>query len=215
MMAFLWILGGCIIVSVAYVLPGHSPDLWPNINSAGIALLVYLASLLGLYGSRVELTRRRRFMISGAVVFFIAVAIFSWRQMQDQSEWQRHELSVIGGTIARGIYLSEVPDSLLTVLHQYHQQTGKHRRSLGQLYAAQYPPGTPGDAWSSMAQMGRPDPPNDIFLTSISDSQVVIVARHPWYKGRQASFVNEHGTTGTVQIRYTLTTKGIEYVTEN
>lgn len=214
-MVALWLLIGCILVTITFFLPGQSSELWPNINSAGIALLLYLAALLGAFSRKQDITRLRKNLVLIAAVIAVAGAAFAWVQMEDQSRWQRERLGIIGSTIARGIYLSMIPDSLLAVLEAYHKQSGKTRKSLGQIYKERYPPGVPGDAWSSMEPSGRPNPEDDVFLKEISDTHVVLVARHPWYKGKEASFVNERSLTGTVQIRVTLTEKGIDYVTEN
>lgn len=214
-MVALWILIGGVVVTVAFLLPGHSTELWPNINSAGVALLVYLAALLGAFWRKSDLTVRRRSIVLGLSVTAIVGTVFAWRQMEEQAHWQHDRLQEIGSDINRGIYAASVPGSLLKVLEQYHGQTGKARKTLGQIFQERHPPGAAGDAWSSMEQSGRPDPPDDIFVTEISDTHVVLVARHPWYEGKDMSFKNFAGPTGMLQVRATLTEKGVRYVTEN
>lgn len=214
-MIALWILIGGVIVTVAFFLPGHSSELWPNINSAGTALFGYFVALLWRFWRRSDLSQKRRVVVLLLAVLAFGGTTLSWRQMKAQSYWQRDRLNDIGATITRGIYTSMVPDSLLTVLDAYHRQTGRLRTSLGEMYRAHFPPGDVGDAWSTMEATGRPDPVDDVFLTAISDTHVVLVARHPWFEGRDTSFVNAAGVTGMVQVRVTLTEKGIEYVTEN
>ncbi len=214
-MIILWLIVGCGLVSVAFFLPGHSTDLWPNINAAGIVLLLYLAALLGWFSRRKDLSVRRRYVVVAVAIVGIAAGAFAWMQMEDQSEWQRHKLGEIGTVISRGIYSFMVTDSLLVVLDEYHHQQGKTRMTLGQMYRKRYPPGNVGDAWSTMRPTGMPNPPNDVFLTAISDTHVVLVARHPWYRGKNNAFVTCDGPKGTVQVRATLTEKGLQYVTEN
>ncbi len=214
-MVALWLIVGCVLVSVAYFLPGHSPDLWPNFNAAGIAVLVYLLALLIMFVRRKDLTTRRRTIVTVLAVIAIGGGIFAWTQMQSQTEWQRRQLGKIGSIIGRGIYTAFLSDSLLAVLDDYHHQTGRKKMTLGQIYRKRYPPGRAGDAWSSMASTGRPNPPVDMFLDAISDTQIVVIARHPWSKGTEASFVNYRGPTGTIQVRCTLTEKGLQYDTEN
>ena len=87
--------------------------------------------------------------------------------------------------------------------------------TLGQVYRKRYPPGKAGDTWSSMTPTGMANPPNDVFLTTISDDRIVLVARHPWFRGRDGSFMTYNGPKGTIQIRATLTEKGLQYDTEN
>ncbi len=214
-MVALWLIVGCVLVSVAYFLPGHSPDLWPNFNAAGIAVLVYLLALLIAFVRRRDLTARRRTIVGILAVLAIGGGIFAWTHMQSQTEWQRNQLGKIGSVIGRGIYLSYLSDSLLAVLDDYHHQAGTKKMTLGQIYKKHYPPGTVGDGWSSMAPTGRPNPPIDVFLDAISDTQVVVIARHPWWRGKESSFANYKGPIGTIQVRCTLTEKGLQYDTEN
>jgi hypothetical protein len=214
-MVVLWLIVGCLVVSVAFFLPGHSSELWPNINSAGLALLVYLGVLLGKFSRSKHLTLRRRGSILAIAILVVIAGVFSWKQMEDQSQWQRHKLGEIGTIIGRGIYTAMITDSLLSVLDDYHHQRGKTKVSLGQIYRKRYPPGNIGDPWSSIRPTGRPNPPDDIFLAAISDTQVVLVARHPWYRGQDTSFATYNGPRGTLQVRATLTQKGLQYVTEN
>jgi hypothetical protein len=214
-MIVLWLIVGSIIVSVAFFLPGRSSDLWPNINNAGIGLLLYLAALLGVFSRSPHLTRRRRIVVIGVAVIAVVASVFSWRQMEDQTQWQRHKLGEIAAIIGHGIYQEMLTDSLLSVLDDYYHQKEKAKSSLGQVYRKRYPPGNIGDPWSSIRPMGMPNPPDDIFLAAISDTQVVLVARHPWYRGRDSSFVTYNGPQGTIQVRATLTEKGLQYVTEN
>ncbi|MCX6135102.1 MAG: hypothetical protein NTU47_14915 [Ignavibacteriales bacterium] len=214
-MVVLWLIIGCVVVSVAFFLPGRSPEVWPNINSAGIALLVYLVALLGVYSRSKHLTLRRRSTVLVIAALAILAGVFSWKQMEDQSKWQRQKLGEIGTIIGRGIYAAMITDSLLCVLDDYHHQKGKTKVSLGEIYRKRYPPGNVGDPWSSIRATGRPNPPDDIFLAAISDTQVVLVARHPWYRGEDTAFATYNGPKGTLQVRATLTEKGLQYVTEN
>jgi hypothetical protein len=214
-MIFLWLIVGCVLVSAAYFLPGHSSELWPNINVAGMVVLVYLAALLGAFARRKDLSARRRTVIVTIAAVVIVAGIFTWSQMEDQSQWQRHKLGEIGTTIGRGIYGAYITDSLLTVLDEYYHQQGKARMTLGQVYKKRFPPGNVGNAWSSFEPTGMPNPPKDVFLTEISDTKIVLVARHPWWHGKDAAFATFNGPRGTLQVRATLTEKGLQYDTEN
>jgi hypothetical protein len=214
-MIALWILLGSLLITAAFFLPGHSSELWPNINSAGIVLLLYLAALLGAFSSKTDVSKRRRIIVLVVAVISIAGGAFAWVQMEDQSQWQRRQLGKIATVIGRGIFTTMISDSLLPVLEDYHAQKGKAKKALGEMYRLRYPHATIGPAWSSMEPTGRPNPPYDVFLTELSDTHVVLVARHPWYKGNDAWFTNHAGLVGTLQVRATLTEKGLQYVTEN
>ena len=214
-MIFLWLLAGAVLVTAAFFLPGRSVELWPNINSAGIALLAYLAVLTVSFLRRSDLTARRRYVVLGVILIALGGTFFSWRQMDRTSHWQRQTLGEIGSIIGRGIYQAMVPDSMLAVLEAYHQQGTRGKRSIGEVYRQTYPPARVGPAWSTLEPTGMPNAPDDVFLTEISDTHVVLVARHPWYWGNDTSFVNVAGLTGKLQVRATLTEKGLRYVTEN
>ncbi len=199
----------------SFLLPGRSAELWPNINAAGFAALAYLAVLVIAFLRRADLSVRRRVIVTAIAVVGIGGTIFSWKQMDRTSHWQRQTLNEIATVIGRGIYLSMLPDSLLPVLDAYHQQSGGGRRTLGAIYRQHFPPGEVGDAWSTLAPTGMANPQNDVFLTEISDTHVVVVARHPWYHGNDAGFANAPDGQGRVQVRALLTEKGLRYVTEN
>ncbi len=214
-MVIRWLLAGCVLVSIAFFVPGRSSELWPTLNSAGIVVLVYLVALLATFLRSKDLAGRRKYGILAVALIGVLGCAFSWWQMEDQSRWQKKTLGEIGSIIGRGIYTSFVTDSLLSVLDEYHHQTGRVKLTLGQVYAKRCPPGKVGVAWSSFAQNGIPNPPDDVFLASISDTEVVLVARQPWYKGKDTTFATYQGPRGTLQVRATLTAKGVRYVTEN
>ena len=214
-MVVLWLIIGCVVVSIAFLIPGHTTEVWPNLNSAGIALLVYLAALLVAFYRSKHLSPRRRNGILVIAVVVILAGSLSWIQTYDQSRWQNHKLGEIGTVIGRGIYDAMITDTLLSVLDDYHHQKGKPRLSLGAVYRKRFPPGNVGDVWSTLKPTGMPNPPDDVFLHAISDTQIVLVARHPWFHGKDSAFATYHGPKGTLQVRATLTEKGLQYVTEN
>ncbi len=218
-MIFVWIVAGCVIVSVAYLIPGSGTELWPNLDAAGIALALFVVASLIAFARKQDVTPRRRITVLGFGILAIVLTSYTWSSVKERTEWQARQLGQTGSLISRGIYSVTISDSLLTVLEAYHTQQGGRRRSLGAIYGETMSAHPEGDSMSSIefswTENDDVTPPSDIFVVEVSDSHVVWVARHPWFKGRDPDFVGIGGIAGPVQIRATLTERGIFYASEN
>ncbi|MBI4427905.1 MAG: hypothetical protein HY562_02185 [Ignavibacteriales bacterium] len=212
-MMLLWLIGGLIVVSVAFLLPGSHPEVWPNLNVAGLAAGVYILAVIA-YTIRSPLTKKARtatWII--AVITVPALGVF-WTGMDSTSHWQQRTLLSIRATIGRGIIASEVPDTLLSILDEYHNPKGRgiRKMSLGKIFESRYPRTRVGD------NIHIPNSESDslrVFVSTLLDTIIVLEAQELYVKGRDPSFKNFNGRTGMVEERYILTAKGVNHESRN
>jgi len=215
-MVFIWLVVGIILASLAYFIPGKGTDLWPSINPAGIVIAVYLVALTA-YMARKPFQLKIR-IITWAIFLTCGVSLFiGWRTWDEESHWQRSTLLNILGVIFRGVNEVYTHDTLTVVLKTYYSPSNKPHQSLGQIFLSRHPE----------CRDGRPIPASQhtdsrpeydslyMYPVTVSDSEIVLAVSHKYAKGRDPAFKNINGKTGMVQIRQTLTPKGIRYESEN
>jgi hypothetical protein len=209
-MILLWLLGGIVLVTVAYFLPGQSPELWPSLNAAGIAVLVYLIALVA-YLVRQPFSTRTRVTVWASVILVCASIGSWWTGMDYTSHWQKETLLKIRGVIGRGILQATIPDTLMTVMKTYYEQGTKNKKSLGQVFKDRYP----GVAEGQQFPPSEFDMDRLLFAATIASDTVVLIGEDRVANGRKADFKNHDGKTGRIQSRGTLTVKGLSYESEN
>lgn len=210
-MIVLWLVAGIVAVTIAFFLPGNSPELWPGLNAAAIPLIVYLLAL-PIYTLRTPITFKARIIVWVAVLLVGAADFWSWTGMDRQSHWQHDQLLRINQVIVRGIMQAQIPDPLLKTLETYHRQGAKKKESLAKVFQRLNDGATVG------TDIHKPDFPSDnlrYVVQSLSDNQIVITGLHAFCAGRKPDFKNYSGRTGLVQEKYMLTEKGVTYESEN
>lgn len=217
-MVLFWLLVGVVVVSISFFIPGNSAELWPSLNAAGIAAAIYLLALF-VYIFRRPISMKGR-VIGATLVLIVGTAIVTvWMGLADTTHWQANQLQKIHSVIMRGILQSEVPDSMLVVLQDYHKQGRVKKASLGKLFLQKFPGATLGTNIHPPYTMNKP-PEADrdslrVFVTLLSDSMVVVTGTHAYSRGRNPDFVSYMGRKGTVQERFILTEKGIRHESDN
>ncbi len=209
-MVLLWLICGFVLVSVAFFIPGNQAEVWPNLNSAGTAALLYLLALVA-YTMRKPFGRKVQIAVWAATVVTLAALGMHWTGMDSTSHWQLKTLLSIREVIGRGIIHAEVPENLLTVLDKYPHQKGK-KGTLQQAFLGEYPGTKVGD------NIHKPSHDGDslrVYVASLLDTLVAVAAQEMYVKGRDPSFKNFSGRVGMVQERFTLTAKGIRHESEN
>jgi len=209
-MLLLWLICGFVLVSVAFFIPGDQAEVWPNLNSAGIAAFLYLLALVG-YTMRKPFGRKAQITVWAATLVTLGALGMHWTGMDSMSHWQQKTLLSIREVIGRGIIRAEVPESLLTVLDTFHHQKGK-KATLQQVFMNQYPGTKVGD------NIHKPNHETDslrVYVSSLSDTLIAVTAQEMYVKGRERSFKNFNERVGMVQERFTLTAKGVRHESEN
>ncbi len=207
----LWITAGVGVVSISYLIPRISTEYWPALNAAGIAAGAYFLVLVA-YIIR-SLLERRFQIIVGIMSFlvFLSTAV-SWTITQEHSEWSKHTIMRVRGTIGRNIMSFEMQKHLLPALEQYHLQKSEKRMSIGKVFQTLHPNGTTG---SNIHEKRYEGDELRVFIRSMTSDKVVLVSQESYVPGRNPNFQNHDGRKGMVQETFVLTEKGITHVSEN
>ena len=210
-MMILWLLGGIVIVTVAFFLPGQNAELWSQINSAGLAGALYILALV-VFTTRTPFPKKQR------IVAWICTAVLGgammvwWTGMDSTSHWQRDRLREIRGVISRGVIQGVVPRTLIQSLEFYHKQGSKKKETLGQIFRKLNPQDLPG---SNVYVATSPSDSLSVIVQTLESDRVILVAQEAYVPGRNAEFINYDGRLGRVQERFTLTEKGVSHESEN
>jgi len=210
-MIFRWLFGGIILVSLAFFIPARSVDLWPSLNAGGIAALLFMIAMLG-YILRAPIPISHRIVIGVATFLSVAALGAHWMGMLNTTQWQQNRLLSIKAAIVRGTMTSDAPIRLLSVLEDYYAQPKPKKRSLAKVFLQKYPEAKVG---SNIYESSVGEDSMRVFVTTLSDSIVVLTGSHAYAKGRADDFVPYWGRKGALQERYILTEKGVRHESDN
>jgi hypothetical protein len=210
-MIFRWMLGGIILVSLAFFLPARTVEISPSLNAAGIAALIYIIALL-VYVLRNPIPIKHRIVV-GVVAFMSVIALGAhWTGMLNTTQWQQGRLLAIKSLVVRGVLMSEAPINLVSVLEEYHTQGKVKKLSLAKIFLREHPQATTG---SNIYNFSAGEDSARIFVTALSDSMVVLTASHAFAQGRTGDFRPYWGRRGALQERFILTEKGVRHESDN
>ena len=215
-MVFVWLFAGIVLAALSYFLPVRGTDLWPSVNPAGIAALVYCTALV-IYIVRKPFPGRVRALAYTLLVVCGLSAFLSWRSWEEASRWQRGRVTDILGLIERSVEEARTYDTLTAVLKEYYSPQNRRTRSLGEIFLTKYPGCREGRP-IVVRRFNDPRVERDttyIYPVKVSDTMIVLAVSHEYARGRDPAFTNVNGRTGMVQIRETLTPKGIRHDTDN
>ena len=207
----LWLVGGIILVSIAFLIPPRSTELWPQFYAGGIAAIIYLIALF-IYAVRKPVSTRARVIAIVCFVITLGALVFSSIQMDKNANWQKDKLMQIRCIIGRGIIMHKIPQPLLKTLQVFHQQGSIKKETLAQVFQQLY------DNASVGSNINKPEYEGDtlkIFVKILEPDRVVLVSQETYVKGRNPQFNNYNGQKGMIQEKCILTSKGIKYESEN
>jgi hypothetical protein len=207
----LWIAGGVIAVSSAFLLAPQSAELWPAANLAGVIAGVYLVALL-LYALRKPLSAKLRILVGMVALVAMACTAFTWMRMEDQTRWQADEVMRIRAVVGRGIRIHEMPQPLLKTLDVYHNQGPRKKETLADVFRRIHDGATTG------SNIYKPQWEGDtmtMIVETLEPDRVVLVSQETYVRGRDPGFKNYNGQKGMVQEKFILTERGISHVSEN
>ncbi len=207
----LWIVCGVIVVSLVFFLTPSAMDLWPSLNAAGIAGVVYLIAML-TYALRKPLEIRARVWIGIAAIVVLALGAFTWVREQGQTEWHAETLMRIRGVIGRGVMLNDMREPTIKILDEFYQQRGVKKESLADIFRKQ------NSGVSVGANIHKPEWEGDhwqVIVAKLEPSAIELLSQETFVKGRDPQFKNHNGQVGMIQEKMILTEKGTTYVSEN
>ena len=207
----LWIASGVVFAGATFLAFYDPVNHWKVVNATGIACGVFLVPLL-MYMLRPPVTFRAR--IIGAFMSFVILGATagSWAMMKSMTSWQREMLLSIRTTIGRGVIASEAPDSLMKVLQYHHDLSHPPERSIAASFRRCFPDAIPG--YNFHRSYGPADS-LQVLVESIKDTLITVVAVDAVARGVDPKFTTATGHVGGIQMRYTLTARGLDYVYEN
>ncbi|MFH0991417.1 MAG: hypothetical protein V1799_15525 [bacterium] len=214
-----WLVVGVVLVSIAFFIPPESTELWPGLNLAMQVAAIYLLILL-TYILREPIRKLHRSVMWLIFLFVLGATFYLSYRFEEKSKWHGQQLHRILGVIKDGIRTAEAPKILLNTLEAYHRKQMKQQKNLAETFKTLYPKAEvggnlfisdyfPGYFW------GHNENPLRIFLHSLEPGTIVLIAMDKFQEGKDPLFKNYDGKSGRSQCRYTLTEKGITYVTEN
>jgi len=207
----LWIVGGVIIVTLVFLLTPSSMDLWPSLNAAGIAGVVYLIAMM-TYALRKPMEMRVRAWIGIAAIFVLVLGGFTWVRMQQESEFHAETLIKVRGIIGRGIMLYGLREPPVKTLDEFYRQRGSRKESLADIFRKQNSGAAVG------TNIHKPEWEGDqsqVIVAKLEPAMIELLSQETYVKGRDPQFKNHNGQVGMIQEKVILTEKGITYVSEN
>ena len=206
-----WIVVGIIVVSAVFLLSPRSTELWPAVNAAGIAAVLYIIALL-VYVLRSPLSLKHRFWIGLAAAVVLGLGTYSWTKNQERTYWQAETLMRIRGVIGRGMMRYEMIPEMLAALKEFHHPSVKKNESLAQVFSRMHPGATVG------SNIHKPQWEGDlmkVIVAKLEPGQIELLSQETFVNGRDPHFRNYNGQSGMIQERVILTEKGITHVSEN
>ncbi|MCK9425297.1 MAG: hypothetical protein M0Q21_04560 [Ignavibacteriaceae bacterium] len=208
-MIFYWLIGGIVITTLTFFLSIDNINLWKSLNASAIVALAYCIVLI-IFNIKLFPLKRKIVLIAVFVigVFFV---FKSWSLAYEQSTWQKETLLRIRGSISRGVLNVSLNNAMLHVLSNYHSQADKNKKSLKEIYNELI---KTDSGFIETLKLSQEDSPL-IYNKVLSDTELVFIGQEIFVKGRNPDFANASGKKGMVQVRATLTSKGVKYESEN
>lgn len=207
-MIFIWLIAGCLLVSVPFAIAFDPYNLWPSVYAGGYGAAVYLTALL-IYSWRTNNSKRFNSIVSVVMLLFFIASGFHWTTMDTMTAWQRGLLGKIRSVIAHGIFYAEdVSERALPVYAAYHQQKGK-KKSIVELFNATYQKNLQNGMFVRTYKEGFDYDPNKRYVQTVGNDAVVLISVDTVARGMNQEFRNIDGSIGRVEMKTTLTAKEV------
>ncbi|MFH0990947.1 MAG: hypothetical protein V1799_13110 [bacterium] len=206
----IWLTIGVALCSLGFILPENSSEIWPALDAAGIAAIAFLLVLL-VYVLRKPISPKLRFIMILGFFLFAGSVSYVWMSTKQRILAGQHFVAQTRRPIAEGYSYYKASEYLLRPLKEYHQQRSQKKKSLGSIFQEIYPNTYAG---SHLYQPGNYDPMAEVIIHSVTPDTIVLQSRviNP-YAHRARPFVISN-SPNLIKIQFTLTAKGISYVSE-
>jgi len=209
-MSIVWIVIGLIMAAVPFWFFSVPMDPWSGVNAgalgAGLFTVIFLVAIL-----RHPVFSRNVRILTCIMFIIIAGSIsISWKAGYDQSHYQRQRLGEIRTVIGEGILKSYSTQAALKTLRAYYLQKPARKTPIGTLFLQV------NKEWIKNGLLFDEDPRYHItYLTDQTPSGITLVSVDSVARGRDDKFKNADGQTGRLQMRVTLTEKGVRHERDN
>ncbi len=198
----------CATFSGTYISTG---DIWTAAFAGGIPALLYMTGLAVHATCTTASLRCRAAVILVAVVFLSGISA-EFMVLSSHTRWQADQMVISGEVIDRGILMTSLFDAASPAFVSFQQQSQRHKRPVGEVFKA---------AWDNRdwtAEVVRLESPSEritIFASPNPDGSVWLTGVALVTKGGDPNFANVNGTSGFLQSRLCLSSRGMNYEIEN
>ena len=210
-MAFIWLCAGVLVVSATYFIFGDSVNPWPGLHAAEVAAMIYFLALV-VYSTRPPFPRKSRIVSLVLAVVFVGSTAFFSSTFEKTTTWQKSQLLKILSIIQTGILTSQMHEPLMATLNSYYHNQTKPGKTIAQVFRDVEPGAIPG---KDIYKPGYEGDSLHIYVATLSDDEIVLVGQPSWGSGKDSTFRNFNGKAGLLQMRATLTAKGVTYGSDN
>lgn len=208
-----WTLVGIACISIPFLMLYDAYDPWNALIAGTIGGSLFLALLL--YAHRASLrTLMERTIIITTAVLLIGASLAQTFLQRSIAVGQRENMREIRNHIGAGIIVSDkIHESMLPVLHDYHRQAEKERRSIVECFHLRYDFALSNGSFNKTPytpDVGETMDPVTIVRFS-GDSLVQYHCVDTIALGKDPHFHNVTGHTGKLEIMASLTAQGVTY----
>jgi hypothetical protein len=208
----IWILASSILVAMAFIATFLTTgNTWDAAIAGGIVSLVFVIGFLYRITRPPTSSTQRRWTIAISSIVIVGT-ILHWNIMYRMTQWQYDTLHLIRKIIFHGVAQGMLQPEGVNTLGEYAAQHGLQRKSLGDVFRET----TKFDTGDSAVVVGKEWGHMSMFVSSLSDTEVVLVAQDSiTIDGEDSHFKNFDGRYGMTQDRLRITKRGLEYEIQN
>ena len=206
-----WLAAGIVVVTVLFLLPGITDELWLSVLLCGVIVVFFIAMLVKRMFDW-EGGHKWTYGIAGVMVLYVGLAGFAGWYTYQQSQFQQEILPEIRATIDSDLIKVYSQEPLLHTLRKYHEED--HDR-VDSLFMELY-----GDDIDDQGRFlpetvqGYNSPPY-FYLEQAEADRVTIAGTSPFTDGNDPDFQNIDGESGKLQFTATVTKEGVRYERKN
>ena len=209
-MSIVWIIIGLIMAAVPFWLFSVPMDPWSGVNAGAVGAGLFAVIVVVAILRHPVFSRKARIYTALIFILFATAISVAWKTSYDQSHYQRQRLGEIRTVIGEGILESYSCQAALKTLRTYYMQKPGKRTPIGTLFLQ-----VNNDCIKD-GLMVDADPRFHItYLTDRTPTGITLLSVDSVARGRDEKFKNANGQIGRLQMRVSLTEKGVRHERDN
>lgn len=208
----IWIIGGAVFVSLAFLIPWESRGIWPSVLAGTVAAVVFVIAFAWRWVPEIASKEKRVSLYAGLAILLISLSVFTYSQYSI-SKLQGHILNTYRPSIEKVKAKAYVREPLLKTLRDFYQ-ANEENEPIGEVFRNKYDSLiTDGDLY----HYPHYEKKNllQIHVSKLTADSVVLVGEVRLTEGNDKAFANISGEEGYFQTKGILTKEGIRYEREN